>query len=94
MNPPFGTKNNAGIDYKFLKRALKLVRSGGHVYTLHKSTTRDFFTKKLKKSEEEFGVHVQGDVLAEVRYELPKTYKFHREKSLDIAVDFWCFKKS
>ncbi|ODM94046.1 Methyltransferase-like protein 5 [Orchesella cincta] len=93
MNPPFGTKNNAGIDYAFLQRALKLVHPGGHVYSLHKSSTRDFFMKKLKKSCEEFGCLVKGEVMAEVRYELPKTYRFHKEKSLDIAVDFWCFQK-
>lgn len=93
MNPPFGTKNNAGVDYTFLQRALKLIRPGGHVYSLHKSSTRDFFNKKLAKSSEEFGCTVNGNVLAEVRYDLPKTYKFHKEKSLDIAVDFWCFEK-
>lgn len=93
MNPPFGTKNNAGIDYAFLQRALKLVRPGGHVYSLHKSSTRDFFKKKLAKSSEEFSATVTGEVLAEVRYDLPKTYRFHKEKSLDIQVDFWCFQK-
>jgi len=94
MNPPFGTKNNSGIDFAFVKRAIKLVRPGGYVYTLHKSSTRDFYRKKLTKSIEEFGVPVTGDVVAEVRYELPKTYRFHKEKSLDICVDFWCFQKS
>lgn len=38
MNPPFGTKSNAGIDMKFLKRALKL--SNNVVYSLHKTSTR------------------------------------------------------
>lgn len=38
MNPPFGTKNNAGIDMKFLKMGLDL--SCDSVYSLHKSTTR------------------------------------------------------
>lgn len=37
MNPPFGTKHNAGIDMKFLKTALSL---SDKVYSLHKSTTR------------------------------------------------------
>lgn len=38
MNPPFGTKNNAGIDMKFLKMGLDLASDS--VYSLHKSSTR------------------------------------------------------
>jgi predicted RNA methylase len=29
--------------------------------------------------------------VAELRYELPKVFKFHREKSKDIAVDLYRF---
>jgi predicted RNA methylase len=39
MNPPFGTKHNAGLDIKFLERAIGL--SKGAVYSLHKTSTRD-----------------------------------------------------
>jgi len=39
LNPPFGTKNNKGIDMLFLQRALELSR--GAVYSLHKSSTRE-----------------------------------------------------
>lgn len=39
LNPPFGTKQNPGIDMKFLKRALDL--SCCSVYSLHKTSTRD-----------------------------------------------------
>lgn len=38
MNPPFGTKHNAGMDIKFLATAIALAT--GTVYSLHKSTTR------------------------------------------------------
>lgn len=38
MNPPFGTKHNAGMDMKFLAAGLKLARTA--VYSLHKSSTR------------------------------------------------------
>lgn len=38
MNPPFGTKNNAGVDMKFLQMGIRL--SCGSVYSLHKSSTR------------------------------------------------------
>ncbi|CAG7828362.1 unnamed protein product [Allacma fusca] len=91
MNPPFGTKNNAGADYKFLKQAIHLVRPEGHIYSLHKSSTREFFKKKMALPIEKLGV--TGNVLAQIRYDLPKCYKFHKEKSVDIAVDFWHFQK-
>lgn len=39
MNPPFGTKQNQGLDMVFLKRAVNL--TDGTVYSLHKTSTRD-----------------------------------------------------
>lgn len=38
MNPPFGTKHNAGTDMKFLDTAFKI--SNKAVYSLHKTSTR------------------------------------------------------
>ncbi|XP_059057119.1 rRNA N6-adenosine-methyltransferase METTL5 [Achroia grisella] len=81
MNPPFGTKRNAGIDMKFLHKGLQLCSDS--VYSLHKSSTRSHIKKKIK----EWGV--EGNVIAELRYDLPATYKFHRQHSKDIAVDLW-----
>lgn len=94
MNPPFGTKNNAGADFGFLRRAVHIVKPGGHIYSLHKTSTRPFFEKKLKNSEAELDFPVKGEVLAGIRYDLPKCYKFHKEKSVDIEVDFWHFVKN
>ncbi|XP_022120509.2 rRNA N6-adenosine-methyltransferase Mettl5 [Pieris rapae] len=81
MNPPFGTKNNAGIDMKFLKMGLDL--SCDSVYSLHKSTTRCHIQKRIK----EWGA--KGSVIAELRYNLKSSYKFHKQQSKDIAVDLW-----
>ncbi|XP_068629592.1 rRNA N6-adenosine-methyltransferase METTL5 [Battus philenor] len=81
MNPPFGTKHNAGIDMKFLQKGLNL--SCCSVYSLHKSSTRSHIQKKIK----EWGV--TGSVIAELRYNLAATYKFHKQQSRDIAVDLW-----
>lgn len=38
MNPPFGTKNNQGVDVKFLRRGLQIAQRA--VYSFHKSSTR------------------------------------------------------
>ncbi|KAK2849887.1 hypothetical protein Q7C36_008670 [Tachysurus vachellii] len=80
MNPPFGTKHNQGIDMQFLKTALSM--SSGAVYSLHKTSTRDHIQKKASDWK------VKMEVIAELRYDLPASYKFHKKKSVDIQVDF------
>ncbi|PLW08647.1 hypothetical protein PCANC_09226 [Puccinia coronata f. sp. avenae] len=84
MNPPFGTKNK-GIDILFLETACRMSKTA--VYSLHKTSTRKYVEKKAK----EYGFDAQ--VVAEMRYDLPKTMKMHKQKTLDIAVDFWRFQR-
>ncbi|XP_052868971.1 rRNA N6-adenosine-methyltransferase METTL5 [Anopheles cruzii] len=83
MNPPFGTKQNSGTDMAFLRIGIKLARCA--VYSMHKSSTRDFIRKKAAQWD------VKGTVLAELRYNLESTYKFHKRSSVDVAVDLWRF---
>lgn len=83
MNPPFGTKKNAGMDMKFLKVAIQL--SNHVVYSLHKTSTREFIQNKTKR------LKVEGEVIAELCYNLESTYKFHKKTSVDIKVDVWRF---
>ncbi|KAM9486182.1 rRNA N(6)-adenosine-methyltransferase METTL5 isoform 1-T2 [Clarias gariepinus] len=80
MNPPFGTKHNQGIDMQFLKTALSMSR--GAVYSLHKTSTRHHIQKKASDW------NVKMEVIAELRYDLQASYKFHKKKSVDIQVDF------
>ncbi|XP_060113420.1 rRNA N6-adenosine-methyltransferase METTL5 [Heteronotia binoei] len=80
MNPPFGTKHNKGTDMAFLKTALRMARTA--VYSLHKTSTRQHIQKKADDWK------VKMEVLAELRYDLPASYKFHKKKSVDIEVDF------
>ncbi|ETN63759.1 methyltransferase [Anopheles darlingi] len=83
MNPPFGTKQNAGIDMDFLRTGLELAHDA--VYSMHKSSTREHITRKAAA----WGI--KGTVVAELRYNLSSSYKFHRRSSVDVAVDFWRF---
>lgn len=46
MNPPFGTKQNSGLDMLFLKRAIDI--SCGSVYSLHKTSTRSVSIESLQ----------------------------------------------
>jgi rRNA N6-adenosine-methyltransferase METTL5 len=52
------------------------------VYSLHKTSTRDFIIKKAGKA---WGAHVE--VVAEMRFPLPATYKFHKKQNADVQVD-------
>ncbi|CAH1238111.1 METTL5 [Branchiostoma lanceolatum] len=80
MNPPFGTKKNWGIDMTFLRTALDMATES--VYSLHKTSTRQHIKKKAKEW------NVNMEVVAELRFDLPAMYKFHKHKSVDIEVDF------
>lgn len=88
MNPPFGTKAK-GADMLFLHRAMRLVRPGGAVYSLHKTSTRDHVRAKGK----EWGA-AAADVLAEMRFPLGRVHKFHKQEARDVAVDLWRFQRA
>lgn len=83
MNPPFGTRNK-GVDVEFIKAGLQLANV---VYSLHKTSTRDFFLRKCKD------LNVQCKVMAELRFDLANTHKFHKKNSVDIFVDVLRFYK-
>lgn len=50
------------------------------VYSLHKTSTREYIGKQAAK----WGAKME--VVAELRYNLPATYKVHKKKSVDIKV--------
>ncbi|RXM29050.1 Methyltransferase-like protein 5 [Acipenser ruthenus] len=75
MNPPFGTKHNKGMDMQFLRTALDMAT--GVVYSLHKTSTREHIQKKADDWK------VKMEVIAELRYDLPASYKFHKKKSAE-----------
>jgi predicted RNA methylase len=78
-NPPFGTKHNAGMDVQFLRTATRLARKS--VYSFHKSSTRDYILRKVS----EWGM--EATVVAQMKFDIPNTYKFHQRKSVDVEVD-------
>ena len=82
MNPPFGTKNNEGIDMVFLETALAAVTSDGAVYSFHKTSTREFILKKFTDRG------YQVTVLAEMKFRIPQMYRQHRKKEVLVDVDF------
>lgn len=79
MNPPFGTRET-GIDMVFLFTAIKSSRVS--VYSLHKSSTR----AHVLKMGEQWGA--PGKVLATLKFDIKKTFAFHKKNSADVEVDF------
>jgi predicted RNA methylase len=77
MNPPFGTKT-PGVDMRFVEKALEIC--SGAVYSLHKTSTRDYVQRKSK----ELGVEVE--FLAQLKWDIPHMYKFHRQRTVDVEV--------
>lgn len=51
------------------------------VYSLHKSSTRKYIIKKCKEW------NCQIEIVAELKYELTNTYKYHKQESKMINVD-------
>eukprot|EP00300_Choanocystis_sp_HF-7_P008398 c15880_g1_i4.p2 GENE.c15880_g1_i4~~c15880_g1_i4.p2 ORF type:complete len:145 (+),score=45.97 c15880_g1_i4:282-716(+) len=82
MNPPFGTRNK-GIDSTFVETAISMCR--GAVYSLHKTSTRDHFARKAVQ----WGVGFEA--VAELRFDIPAMYSFHRKQTKDVCVDLLRF---
>ncbi|CAG9532551.1 unnamed protein product [Cercopithifilaria johnstoni] len=90
MNPPFGTKNNAGIDLQFVKAGLSILKERGKLFSLHKSTTRQYITKFVLQKLP----GINSECIAQLRWNLPATYAHHKRQSVDIEVDLWQFSKT
>ena len=84
MNPPFGTRRK-GADMQFLRAALHVADSA--VYSLHKTSTRAHIEKHAMLTLRA----AKAEVLAELRYELPRVYAHHRKDVVEIEVDLWRF---
>ena len=81
-NPPFGTKcGSEGIDMAFLRCAVRLAK--GAVYSFHKRSTRNYVLGTAESCEDV----VDARVVAEMQFELPRTYAFHKEKVVSVDVD-------
>ena len=83
MNPPFGTKNNEGIDMQLLKAAAQCLKPGGQMFSLHKASTQKFIEKFTNT---EMGPDFSGELLSLIQFDLPKTYKFQKEKNRQVEV--------
>jgi predicted RNA methylase len=70
---------------EFISMGMKVATRA--VYSLHKTSTREHIKKVALRNCNA----ISAEVLCELRYNLPRTYKFHKQNEVDIAVDFWRF---
>ena len=77
MNPPFGTKKTHA-DLRFLQHALRVARV---VYSIHKSSTRNFLAGWFRERE------VDVEMIATTRMEIPHQFEFHRKPKGWVEVD-------
>jgi putative methylase len=77
MNPPFGTKR-AHADLQFLQCALRL---GNVVYSIHKSSTREFLKQWLRTK----GFNCDRVIATQI--EIPHLFSFHRKPMGSVEVD-------
>lgn len=101
-NPPFGTKNNtgkffiksklfAGIDIKFLEEGFRLLKPNGVLFSLHKTATRKFLERKITREWK--NICSYGECIAELIWNLEKTYRHQKLQNFDIQVDLFKFIK-
>jgi len=79
QNPPFGV-HVRGADRAFLEKALEIAPV---VYSIHKRETREFIHRYVRA----LGGRVEEVV--EKRFELPRSYDFHRKERKFINVDIY-----
>ena len=82
MDPPSARGARAR---QFLRAALHVADSA--VYSLHKTSTRAHIEKHAMLTLRA----AKAEVLAELRYELPRVYAHHRKDVVEIEVDLWRF---
>ena len=83
MNPPFGTKSRSHADTLFVSEALCVAP---RVYSLHLKSTREFFPRWAERCSTSTR-KITSTLLAEMRYDLPASYRKHRHAHRDIFVD-------
>ena len=82
MNPPFGTKNNEGIDVQLLSAAIRVC--SGRVYSLHKESTSGYIQKWVREQHP----GLEAEMLHKIEFDLPNTYKFHKKSMLWVVIFF------
>jgi predicted RNA methylase len=79
MNPPYGTRTSHA-DTRFLEKAFQLAPI---VYSIHKSSTRDFLLQFITK------LGAQVDQVRSMKMAIPHLFEFHEKKRGVVEVDLY-----
>jgi predicted RNA methylase len=79
MNPPYGTRT-AHADTRFLEKAFQIAPV---VYSIHKSSTRNFLTQLVTRSGWQVGQ------VRSMRMDIPHFFEFHEKKRAMVEVDLY-----
>ncbi len=79
MNPPYGTRT-AHADTRFLEKAFQLAPV---VYSIHKSSTRDFLIQLVTRLGWQVGQ------IRSMRMDIPHLFEFHEKKRATVEVDLY-----
>lgn len=87
LNPPFGTKCNAGIDAKFLEVAFAMGTPNASIYSMHKSSTSSYILSKSLRGEWKERVK-EVKVVDHFKFPLENQFKFHKKslKTVDVSL--------
>lgn len=76
-----------GIDLRFVRAGLSILKKNGKLFSLHKSSTRSYISKFVVRELPD----INATCIAQLRWNLPATYAYHKRQSVDIEVDLWKF---
>jgi predicted RNA methylase len=79
MNPPYGTRTSHA-DTRFLEKALELAPV---VYSIHKSSTRDFLLKFVGQ------LGAQVDQVRSMKMAIPHLFEFHEKRQAIVEIDLY-----
>lgn len=74
QNPPFGSKKKSE-DVFFLNKCLSYFNNNDIIFTIHKTSTKDYIQQKIKQKSEDFSIE-----LKDYKYKLDNTMWYHKEK--------------
>lgn len=90
LNPPFGTKCNAGIDIKFLEVAFSMGTSGSSIYSMHKTSTSSYIISKTSRGEWKDKI-LDVKVVDHFKFPIENQFKFHKKAKTTVDVSLFRF---
>lgn len=86
QNPPFGSKRKSE-DIFFLKKCLQYATINDYIYSIHKTSTKQYIKSKIKESNQSANILIKDYI-----YRLPKTMWYHKNNITEIETSLFKIK--